>query len=653
MGGIFYTPQKRRIGILVKILYNNIMKLIKQEKLNKKIVDKFDFYFILDDDGLYLIEIIASAKSWWQNLKSFKSLLNDDDLALSLDRMEISTSSSNETNARSVWHGNELKGFLKTVVTAIKLKKGKHTLSFTPYQKPYLKSIMISQPEETDKITYIPVDNNPAQKGNGRPWLSFILINLSVKDLFVSAKANKPDRDDDDIKLIIDGETQKNSDKKSHQDWYWCGKTLKGEKKEFKKIVDYNGGMHTIDLWADESPFLEKIELTLSNSSQYNENIIRPYTYKGVSGREDYNKFDETIALATEHWNSEFKNDTDPPEKTLDPNLVKAIIFQESRMGYDKEESINIMQVGVQGDASLKTLRGKLKEYWIHEGKKILLKYPDAQIDKEENSIKWGIRWLYHKAMGITADNRRYWLTWREAVKKYGPPNEKYSNNVWDIYTKGVDKRGKSPVRLWFIFIPLMLVILSGAFWLHNNQGRVFISYREAKHGSWLCDNGESWVDVAVIDDFKLKKARINKVQEIKEVCSGLKKGSLKYSYADLDNDGGYEIVLDGKWDYGNQVEYYLKIKKDELAIIPVNSSFFYGGPESLVKKAVYLNWPDEQGKYTFAAEAVVGYINGPDKIFRDLYRFNDKGEIDLFRRETEELTSDASKFGTIAEMPL
>ena len=224
MGGIFYTPQKRRIGILVKILYNNIMKLIKQEKLNKKIVDKFDYDFILDDDGLYLIEIIASAKSWWQNLKSFKSLLNDDDLALSLDRMEISTSSSNETNARSVWHGNELKGFLKTVVTAIKLKKGKHTLSFTPDQKPYLKSIMISQPEETDKITYIPVDNNPAQKGNGRPWLSFILINLSVKDLFVSAKANKPDRDDDDIKLIIDGETQKNSDKKSHQDWYWCEK---------------------------------------------------------------------------------------------------------------------------------------------------------------------------------------------------------------------------------------------------------------------------------------------------------------------------------------------------------------------------------------------------------------------------------------------
>ncbi|MBI4652668.1 hypothetical protein HY750_00210 [Candidatus Kuenenbacteria bacterium] len=45
------------------------MKLIKQEKLDKEIVEKFSYNFDLIDDGLFLIEIIASAKSWWQNLK--------------------------------------------------------------------------------------------------------------------------------------------------------------------------------------------------------------------------------------------------------------------------------------------------------------------------------------------------------------------------------------------------------------------------------------------------------------------------------------------------------------------------------------------------------------------------------------------------------
>ncbi len=631
------------------------MKLLKQEKLDKTIAENFSYDFIVANDGLYLIEVNASAKSWWQNLKSFKSLLNDDDLALILDRMEISTSASNENGVRAAWHGNELKGFLKTVIIAVRLKKGEHHLSFASDQKPYLKNIAIFQLEETDKdkITYIPLINNPAEKGNGRPWLSFIFFNLPVKDVAIFAKAGKSGRDDDDIKLIIDGETQKNNDKKSHQNWYWCGKILKGEEKEFRKILNFNSGFHYIDLLADESPFLKKIEITLSENNNGNGNNIKKYAYKGINGAEDYNKFDDIIAAKTNYWNSQFLSDTNPPEEVLDLNLVKAIIFQESRMGYDEKAKINIMQIGNSGDPSLKTLKGELKEYWIHNGKKILLKYDNAEINKEDDSINWGIRWLYHKAQGITADNKRYWLSWREAVKKYGPPNDKYGNNVWDIYIKGIDKRSKPPLKLWFIFAPFILILLSGVFWLYNNQGRVFISYHEAeKNGQWLCDN-ESWVDVAVLDGLKFKKTKINKIQAIEKDCSGLIKDSLKYFYADLDNDGAYEIALDGKWDNGNQVKYFLKIQKDKLAVMPVNGSHLYGDSEGLVKENVYLNWPDAQNRYTFIAEDIAHYSNALSAIFRDFYHFNDQGEIELYRRETETLTGNVFKIGQIAEIPL
>lgn len=52
------------------------MKLIKEDKINKKIGDGFEYSFDADRRGLYLIEIIASAKSWWQNLAtSFRSIL--------------------------------------------------------------------------------------------------------------------------------------------------------------------------------------------------------------------------------------------------------------------------------------------------------------------------------------------------------------------------------------------------------------------------------------------------------------------------------------------------------------------------------------------------------------------------------------------------
>jgi len=38
----FVPPKKDGLVFYAKILYNNLMKLIKQEKLNKEIVDKFD-----------------------------------------------------------------------------------------------------------------------------------------------------------------------------------------------------------------------------------------------------------------------------------------------------------------------------------------------------------------------------------------------------------------------------------------------------------------------------------------------------------------------------------------------------------------------------------------------------------------------------------
>lgn len=284
------------LGIL---LISKFMKLIKQEKLDKKITEKYSSEFTLADDGLCLIEIIASAKSWRQNLKSFKSLFKDDDLALTLDRIEITTSMSNKTDVRAAWNGNELKGLLKTVIIAVKLKKGKHVLSFTPDQSPYLKNITISQLVEIDKLVYVPTDNNPAEKGDRRPWLSFIIVNLAVKDLIISAKADKRGRDDDDIKLIIDGEIQKNDPsaggKKSHQGWYWCGKVSKGEKKEFKQAVNFNGGLHTVDLWADKAPFLYKIELALNEAATKN---VRIATVDEPEWTGNFNDDSEQMILA-------------------------------------------------------------------------------------------------------------------------------------------------------------------------------------------------------------------------------------------------------------------------------------------------------------------------------------------------------------------
>jgi len=190
--------------------------------------------------------------------------------------------------------------------------------------------------------------------------------------------------------------------------------------------------------------------------------VLGMRSYNSYSAHKDYNRYDTIIQNVVDYWNGEFLRDSDAPQELLDPNLVKAIIYQESRMGYDPVAGINVMQVGNQGDPSLKTLRGELPEYWIHNGKQQLLKY-DAHVKEIKDSIYWGVRWLYHQAQGITNDNRRYWRTWREAVYRYGPNTQKYTNSVWNIYTKGIAVEKKNIIKLWtisvlFIFSALLLV---------------------------------------------------------------------------------------------------------------------------------------------------------------------------------------------------
>ncbi|MEK7628587.1 MAG: hypothetical protein AAB421_04210 [Patescibacteria group bacterium] len=202
--------------------------------------------------------------------------------------------------------------------------------------------------------------------------------------------------------------------------------------------------------------------------------------YQAHNG-EDYNRYDEIIRDAVAYWNNEFSKDTDPPTELLDPNIVKAMSYQESCVGNYKSGSglINIMQVGNEGDPSLRVLRGEQIESWIHNGKQIALRY-DAKVESQKDSVWWGTRWLYHKAQYIRSeDGRRAWRPWKEAVRHYGPPRKEYSDNVWSIYTKGIDTREKPHVKLWS-FVPLLVLLFPSTFnfgaveLIHRDYGRSF-----------------------------------------------------------------------------------------------------------------------------------------------------------------------------------
>lgn len=465
------------------------MKLIKKDNLNSIIKKGFSYSFDAPDSGLYLIEISAEAKSWWQNFSGRRSFLKADYLSLGINglnfpRLNDSKTKKNLFLSPLAWNGNELKGLIKTNVFIINLKKGTSNFKFTANQSPRLLNISIFKIDSSDLnliIDYRPSSGERPQNGDRRPWLSLALIEQTLGNLNISASAAKypKSRDDDDLKIIVDGVTQLNENKNSHQDWFWCGKILSGQKKELNHNFGLNAGRHYIEFWTDKQPNLNFIKLSLKitdhNIGQYqNKDLkwweevikIKKYTYRGPANNRDYNRYDDLIIKTVAYWNKEFFNDVYPPDEPLDPNLVKAMIFQESNMGYGKNVPIDVMSMGNPRDNSLNILNHKTEspEHEVKNGKIWNLNYEgQAKVNSVYDSIYWGVRWLYHKAQEVNKTlDKRTWLSWQAAVEKYGPPNGLYINNVWSIYTNGLSNREKPAIKLWtLILLTIGLVFFS------------------------------------------------------------------------------------------------------------------------------------------------------------------------------------------------
>lgn len=239
------------------------MDLIKKEKFGRKIKESFTYRFSIKKDGLYLIEIKASARSWWQNFKELRGFLQDDDLTVKINDIEFPKLNGKRGlfDGEVAWNGNNLKGFLKTVVILFPLAKGNHFVQFLADQNPYLESIAIFEVKSQEKFNYLPSENLLPKIIGSRQLLTIAAWQISVKSVAVMARADQR-ADDDDIKLIIDGKIEQNAEPKAHKNWYWCGRVLQGREKFFNKELNLSAGLHYFEFWVDQSPCLDKIELT-------------------------------------------------------------------------------------------------------------------------------------------------------------------------------------------------------------------------------------------------------------------------------------------------------------------------------------------------------------------------------------------------------
>jgi hypothetical protein len=464
------------------------MELIKKEKLDLTVKKEYAYSFDVPESRLYLIEIMASAQSWWQNFSGRRSFLKADYLSVQVNRgifPRLSGSQSRKDLFLSplAWNGNELKGLIKANIFIINLPAGKNDLKFVANQYPMLRQIAVFKISSDEAaIEYRPDEIATSQDGDRYPWISLATVGVAIKDMSVSALAGKypRSRDDDDLKLVIDGQAQANKDKKSHRDWFWCGKILNGSAAIFKLAVNWTGGRHYLELWADRKPRLNFIKLSIqrdlgnpaaypykNRSSEWWEKwkAVKQYSYRGPKGDQDYNRYDALIIKAVAHWNKEFCDDIYPPDEPLDPSLVKAMMLQESHMGYDKTAGIDVMQIGNDQALGILNHATDAPEHEIKHGKLWDLNYVGkAKMNSVADGIYWGVRWLYHKAQRVDETWKiRTWWIWRKAVEEYGPHDGIYTDHVWQMYTAGIDSRQAAPLKLWsFILILVLAGLLFG-----------------------------------------------------------------------------------------------------------------------------------------------------------------------------------------------
>ena len=248
--------------------------------------------------------------------------------------------------------------------------------------------------------------------------------------------------------------------------------------------------LHYLEIWADETPTVHFIELNLDapEQNQSKKPELQPIiqTYNQGPDGQDYNKYDKDIEKAVKEWNDLFLSQKYPPPEPLDPNLVKALIYIETGMGHHEgtnDPYPDIMQVAHKDNPAVHTLNNdgwidpatgrvaKESEINAEDTRETVDYHGEANGDKPEQSIHWGVRWLYHKAQGITYSKKRYWRSWNEAVQNYNSEgNVEYEERVYNIYKKGIDPHGnvlwkKSDasgfIKMFMVFIISTLLVLS------------------------------------------------------------------------------------------------------------------------------------------------------------------------------------------------
>lgn len=268
--------------------------LISQLVKNRVVNESLTTPFTIEVSGIYAIVISAKASAWWQNFPQFlKRFFQDDNLSVSLSGY------SEELK----WNGNDLEGATQTNIFISAFTEGSYSLSFKSAQTPEVSTLSIYGITSTtvNVAEFLPT---PIEDKDRRPLLKLLCLDQPLAALTLTS-AVLPGKvhpwsffDDDDLKIVINGEIIKNELPKSHSDWYWCGRAQSNQdtsERTLTEKVDLSSKC-LIEIFSDRTPEVKNLVLSLGTrllSANFDPTIIiDDFTFTNIAlGEDEIDKF--------------------------------------------------------------------------------------------------------------------------------------------------------------------------------------------------------------------------------------------------------------------------------------------------------------------------------------------------------------------------
>lgn len=233
----------------------------------KKIGERLDYLFHVSEGGVYAISIVARCRSGAQIKKR-----GGEDLHIEIDNRtfrEIPVVSKPQYQDIPIsWNGTKLKGAKQTIVFVLDLVAGEHRIRFIPQEGAVIEHEPRIQPIKDIANIEFSLEEQ-AEDEDRRPWFTFAFIDLPLQSFSADASVGRRWRDSDDIKLVIDGEIQKNTSPLAvlHRNWFWSGSLFRNERQEKTFTRSLPKGIHYIELWADRTPILHRARFDASEAA--------------------------------------------------------------------------------------------------------------------------------------------------------------------------------------------------------------------------------------------------------------------------------------------------------------------------------------------------------------------------------------------------